>query len=198
VPDGAAAAALHGVPGQRGADISQTVAPSFWQGDQSVQPRSDGGSTAGWRSKSYPRLTGEFREVDAAFSRTVNMWPTLPGQGERRLLAAFGQRRPDRRGTPPPIRAEANQQSQPESAVPLEDGRELLSQRRQRHHRGPGGSQSGILPSNRQLFRVFQRWDVWSYDVQRDGQEFVVNSRGSDWTRPMVMVTNWPETLRRK
>jgi hypothetical protein len=46
------------------------------------------------------------------------------------------------------------------------------------------------------LFRVFQRWDVWSYDVQRDGQEFVVNSRGSDWTRPMVMVTNWPETLR--
>jgi Tol biopolymer transport system component/predicted Ser/Thr protein kinase len=55
-----------------------------------------------------------------------------------------------------------------------------------------------VFGTEHPLFRVYQRWDVWSYDVQKDGQEFVVNGRGSDWARPMVMVTNWPETLRRK
>jgi Tol biopolymer transport system component len=48
------------------------------------------------------------------------------------------------------------------------------------------------------LFQVYQRWDVWSYDVRNDGQEFVVNGRGSDWTSPMVLVTHWPESLRKK
>ena len=47
------------------------------------------------------------------------------------------------------------------------------------------------------LFRVYQRWDVWSYDVFGSGQSFVVNGLSVDSAKPMVLVTNWPETLRR-
>ncbi len=46
------------------------------------------------------------------------------------------------------------------------------------------------------LFSIPQRWDGPSFDVAPDGQSFVVNVQGTDRTRPLVLVTDWPDTLK--
>ena len=45
------------------------------------------------------------------------------------------------------------------------------------------------------LFSVPQRWDGPSFDAAPDGQSFVVNVQGTDRNRPLVLVTDWPDTL---
>ncbi|HEU5180290.1 MAG TPA: hypothetical protein VFW45_05835, partial [Candidatus Polarisedimenticolia bacterium] len=46
------------------------------------------------------------------------------------------------------------------------------------------------------LFSAPQRWDVASFDPAPDGQSFVVNVQGSEQDRPLVLVTDWPDTLK--
>jgi Tol biopolymer transport system component len=46
------------------------------------------------------------------------------------------------------------------------------------------------------LFSVPQRWDGPSFDAAPDGQSFVVNVQGTDRNRPLVLVTDWPDTLK--
>jgi Tol biopolymer transport system component len=46
------------------------------------------------------------------------------------------------------------------------------------------------------LFSAPQRWDVASFDPAPDGQSFVVVVQGSEQDRPLVLVTDWPDTLK--
>jgi len=46
------------------------------------------------------------------------------------------------------------------------------------------------------LFLAFQRWGQNSYDVTPDGQRFVVNTFGSDVSKPLAVVLNWTAALK--
>jgi eukaryotic-like serine/threonine-protein kinase len=181
----------------------------FGKGEQNVRTRSDVWvhPMAG-AQKPYPFLTTEFEETDAAFSpdgRYVAYTSNESGREEVYVAAFPGSTASE--GSAGSVTTPGGgkwQVSTGGGAVPRwrGDGRELF------YRKGDNATIVSVpveasggnfaIGMEQPLFRVFQRWDVWSYDVQKDGQEFVVNSRGSDWTRPMVMVTNWPETLRRK
>jgi eukaryotic-like serine/threonine-protein kinase len=181
----------------------------FAQGDNAVRTRSDLWvlPLAGDR-KPYPFLVTEFEELDAAFSpdgKYVAYTSNETGR-EEVYIAAFSGALPGADAGSAPSKPAGGiwQVSSGGGAVPRwrGDGRELF------YRKGDNATivavpveaqgNSFIIGNERPLIRVFQRWDVWSYDVQKDGQEFVVNGRSFEGTRPMALVTNWPETLREK
>ncbi|MCI0658304.1 MAG: hypothetical protein L0170_14730, partial [Acidobacteria bacterium] len=179
----------------------------FGKGENSVRARSDLWvlPLTGDR-KPFPFLVTEFEELDAALSpdgKYVAYTSNETGREEVYIAAFQGAlARADAGSAPSKPAGGKWQVSSGGGAVPRwrGDGRELF------YRKGDNATivavpveaqtNSFTLGNERPLIRVFQRWDVWSYDVQKHGQEFVVNGRSFEGTRPMALVTNWPETLR--
>ena len=61
-----------------------------------------------------------------------------------------------------------------------------------------GSSSEFRLNGETPLFQAFTRNDVQTMDVSADGQTFVINALGGDEAEPMVVVSNWVQTLKAK
>jgi Tol biopolymer transport system component len=61
-----------------------------------------------------------------------------------------------------------------------------------------GSGSTFVIGAEQTLFLAFQRFGLSSYDVSADGKRFLVNSFGSETSKPMSLVVNWAEDLKGK